>query len=215
MWEWGHLLASDARLGGGRGLQEADPQGACASPARGSGGHGASYRRQRFGARRFGGAHTGPNPTDRGKNGCKRHLITDANGVPLAVEVTPANVVDGAMAIELLDIIPPIAGCVGRPIRKPLAYQGDRGYGWQSNIDEVERRGIVSELARPSDDTHGSGLGVTRWVVEAALSWFNNFRRLRICYERTKESFQALHDLAAALICWNKLVNAGFVDDCF
>lgn len=30
-----------------------------------------------------GGPHTGPNPTDRGKLGSKRHLITDRQGIPL------------------------------------------------------------------------------------------------------------------------------------
>ena len=33
----------------------------------------------------LGGAKTGPNPTDRGKNGSKRHLISDCKGIPLAV----------------------------------------------------------------------------------------------------------------------------------
>ena len=50
-----------------------------------------------------GGHHTGPNPTDRAKRGCKRHLITDSNGTPLTVKTTAANVPDGALAIELLD----------------------------------------------------------------------------------------------------------------
>ena len=44
----------------------------------------------------FGGARTGPNPTDRGKNGSKRHLITDGYGTPLAIEHTGANVHDSA-----------------------------------------------------------------------------------------------------------------------
>ena len=128
--------------------------------------------------------------------------------MPLAVEVSAANVPDGKMAIPMLDAVPPIAGVVGRPRSKPARYQGDRGYGWQENIDEVESRGIICELARPTDSSHGSGLGVTRWVVEVSLAWFNNFRRLRVCYERTKVSLQALHDLAALLICWNKLAAA-------
>jgi hypothetical protein len=45
-----------------------------------------------------------------------------------------------------------------------------------------------------------------RWVVEAAMAWFDNFRRLRVCYERTLASWQALHDFAAATICLKKLV---------
>src|SRR5215218_6074676 len=35
-----------------------------------------------------GGQETGPNPTDRGRAGSKRHLITDAKGVPLALRLT-------------------------------------------------------------------------------------------------------------------------------
>jgi len=33
----------------------------------------------------------GSNPTDRGKNGSKRHLLVDAHGVPLSIVVTGAN----------------------------------------------------------------------------------------------------------------------------
>jgi putative transposase len=35
-----------------------------------------------------GGDATGPNPTDRGKSGVKRHILTDGRGVPLAAEIT-------------------------------------------------------------------------------------------------------------------------------
>jgi len=38
-----------------------------------------------------GGAPTGPNPTDRAKHGSKRHLICDAQGVPLAVRLLAAT----------------------------------------------------------------------------------------------------------------------------
>ena len=57
----------------------------------------------------------------------------------------------------------------------------------------------------PRGSPHGSGLGRVRWVAEAAMAWFANFRRLRVCYERTPGSWRALHDFAAALICLKKL----------
>ena len=38
-----------------------------------------------------GGDKTGPNPTDRGRFGTKRRLITDRNGLPLAFVLTGAN----------------------------------------------------------------------------------------------------------------------------
>src|SRR5712692_2802523 len=39
-----------------------------------------------------GGENTGPNPTDRSKSGSKHHVLTDAQGIPLNVTVTAANV---------------------------------------------------------------------------------------------------------------------------
>ena len=38
-----------------------------------------------------GGSATGPNPTDRGKPGTKRHLVVDANGTPLGLTLTGAG----------------------------------------------------------------------------------------------------------------------------
>jgi len=131
-------------------------------------------------------------------------VIVDGKGVPLAVKVTPANVPDGKMAIRLLDAIPAVAGVLGRPRRRPKKYLGDRGYGWQENIDETRARKVKPMLARPMDGTHGSGLGVFRVVVEHAMSWFNQFRRLRSCYERTAEILQGFHDLAASLLVFKR-----------
>ena len=37
---------------------------------------------------------TGPNPTDRGKLGTKRHVLTDGQGIPLSVVITAANTHD-------------------------------------------------------------------------------------------------------------------------
>jgi len=39
----------------------------------------------------FGGAASGPNPTDRTKQGTKRSLLTDGAGIPLAVAIDGAN----------------------------------------------------------------------------------------------------------------------------
>src|SRR3972149_5322888 len=68
---------------------------------------------QRLGAGGFGGAQVGPNPTDRRKNGSKHHIITDANGIPLATILTGANRNHVTQLLPLVDAIPPIAGRVG------------------------------------------------------------------------------------------------------
>jgi transposase len=163
--------------------------------------------RQCINASCFWGVHTGPNPTDRRKKGSKRHVITDARGVPLVVQIGPANEPDGKRALKMLDQIPAVAGRRGRPRRKPTIFQGDAAYGTAAIIEQVRQRRIQPLLALYGHQKrqHGSGLGRTRYVVERTLSWFGNFRRIKLCYERTASHLQAFHELAAALICFKKL----------
>src|SRR5215204_6239283 len=75
-----------------------------------------------------GGAKTGPNPTDRAKQGSKRHLICDGRGVPLAIRLSGANLHDSQVALPLVDAIPPLQGGRGRPRCRPGSVVGDRAY---------------------------------------------------------------------------------------
>ena len=152
----------------------------------------------------FAGEHTGPNPTDRSKNGCKRHLICDAKGTPLVIQTGPANQRDEEMVKPMLDEFPHLKDRHGKIRTKPKAMQGDRGYGFVWIIKMLVRMLITSLLA-PRGSPHGSGLGKTRYVVERTLSWFSNYRRLKLCYERTGQHFRAFHVLAACDICCKRL----------
>jgi transposase len=137
------------------------------------------------------GAQTGPNLIDRGKPGSKHHVITDARGVPLATAVIAANCHDVTQLLPLVDTIPPIAGKPGHPRCRPDKVQGDRGYDSDPHRRELRRRGIKPILAKRRTP-HGSGLGVFRWFVERTLSWYHQFRRLRVRYERIPEIHEAL-----------------------
>ena len=46
----------------------------------------------------MGGKKTGPNPTDRGKSGAKRSVLTDGHGVPVGVAIDGANRPDFTIA---------------------------------------------------------------------------------------------------------------------
>jgi len=74
-------------------------------------------------------------------------------------------------------------------------------------LDGVRERGVIPLIPKISSKVHGSGLGKFRYVVERTLAWFGHNRRLKLCYERTGKHLQALHDLAAAFICANRLVS--------
>lgn len=132
-------------------------------------------------------------------------MLTDAEGVPLVVQTTPANVNDETQLPALLDSMPAVQGPRGRPRRKPGSIFGDRAYGTAEMIALVITLGIFSFLAPRADDTHGSGLGFFRYVVERTLANFSQFRRLKMCYERRGEHFQAFHDLAACCLIVTRL----------
>jgi transposase len=131
-------------------------------------------------------------------------VLTDSQGLPLVIRTTPANTRDDAMAETMVLSMRPVQGARGRPRTRPAILQGDAGYG--STALMVRSLGIeplLASLGRGRE--HGSGLGRTRYVVERILSWFGNFRRLKLCYEKTGAHFQAFHHLAAALICYKRI----------
>ena len=75
---------------------------------------------------RWGGKKVGPNPTDRGKSGTKRSLLTEATGIPIGLAVEGANRVDFKMVAETLLSIP-----IERPKPSEQETQGmcmDKGY---------------------------------------------------------------------------------------
>jgi transposase len=155
--------------------------------------------------RRFWGAKTGPNPTDRGKAGSKRHLITDQNGTPLAIAHTGANVHDSQMAMPLVQSIPAIKQPRGRPRRRPDTLLADAAYHAKVKIFRPLRAlGIIPVIAERKRE-HGSGLGQYRYVIEACFDWLFNWRRLRVRYEKRPDIHDGFLALACAMICWKKL----------
>jgi transposase len=131
-------------------------------------------------------------------------VISDANGLPLAVRLTAANVNDVTQLQPLVEAIPPIRGKRGRPRCRPQSVQGDRGYDSAELRRWLRARHIQPLLARRSTP-HGSGLGKTRWVIERTLSWLHQFRRLRVRWERREDIHYAFLVLGCVQICWNAL----------
>jgi transposase len=204
LWLWNELLATTARL--------AEVWYLAIGPFRFAGLAGAlrtnrlvtGNRGRQFGPGSFWGHQTGPNPADRAKLGSKRHLICDGRGIPLVLQLTGANRNDSQQALALVDAIPLLQGKRGRPRRRPDCVLGDRGYDAVAIRRGLRERGIVPFLAMRNTE-HGSGLGRWRWVVERTFAWLNQFRRLRVRYEKRADLHEAFLCLGCALICWNFL----------
>jgi transposase len=152
-------------------------------------------------ARQKGGEAVGPNPTDRGKPGSKHHLLTDRNGVPLAVVLTAANIHDSKVFEELVDAVEPIKRPGrGRPRKRPEKLHADKAYDFPRCRGVLRCRGIKSRIARRGKDT-SERLGRHRWVVERTLAWLARYRRLLVRHERRADIHEAFLHLACVLVC--------------
>ncbi|MFJ9130363.1 IS5 family transposase [Streptomyces sp. NPDC102340] len=145
------------------------------------------------------GPKSGPSPVDRARPGSKHHVLTDGQGIPLTVSLTGGNRNDVTQLLPLLDKVPPVAGTVGRPHKRPDLLFADRGYDHDIYRRRVRQRGIrpvIAERGQP----HGTGLGTFRYVVERTIAWLHGFRHLRIRWERRDDIHEAFLGLAVCLI---------------
>ena len=162
----------------------------------------------------LGGGQTGPNPTDRGKCGTKRHVLTDRRGVPLAVTLSGAQEVDKRGLVPTLE-----AQSVRRPPRhrrlptRLFHFAADKSYDDPHVRQTLRRRGYVVHIAHKRQRGEpvtepvqkGRRHPARRWVVERTNSWHNRFRSLKLRWERKPENYLALVQFACVLIIFRFL----------
>jgi transposase len=157
----------------------------------------------------LGGSETGSNPTDRGKQGAKLHLLVDQEGLPLALHITGANEHDKWSADDLI-----ISIVVKRPKKKKQHLCADKGYDYDDVHEFVEqqryiahikhrrRRGepLVEDCPIPGETRYPA----RRWVVERTLSWLTKRRSIRVRWCKKFENWKALIQFACAHILFNR-----------
>lgn len=152
----------------------------------------------------FGLKKTGANPTDRGKQGVKRSLLTDASGIPLAV------VIDGANRHDMKLVGTTLASIMAKRPRatraKPQGLCLDKGYDFDEVRDIVGEFGFTAHIRARGEEAQAireeAGFKARRWVVERTHSWMNRFRRILIRWEKLPETFIAMLHLACGIITW-------------
>jgi putative transposase len=152
----------------------------------------------------LGGGKTGPNPTDRGKRGVKRSLLTDGDGVPLGVAVDGANRNDFKMAQATLES-PPIP----RPeptLERPQGLCLDKGYDYEEVRDLLFELGYTAHIRARGKEAQAiqrdASYRSRRWVVERTHSWLNRFRRILIRWEKKPQNYLAMLHLAYAPVTY-------------
>ncbi len=121
----------------------------------------------------------GPRGFDAGKRiyGRKRHIVTDTNGLLLAVHVHPANVQDCHGAVPLLER-------VRRRFPKLRHVFADRIYRGNQLVTTLSHCGPWTiEIVERPEGVKGFQLLPRRWVVERTFAWFGRCRRLAKDFE--------------------------------
>jgi hypothetical protein len=120
----------------------------------------------------LGGKKVGKNPTDRGKTGTKRRVLTDGGGVPIDLAVEGANCNDFKMTRETIESIP-----VKRPQPTPNTPQGmglDKGYDDEEVCALLAEFGFTAHIRARVEEAKAlkqeTGVGARRWVVEMIQS---------------------------------------------
>jgi transposase len=121
----------------------------------------------------------GPRGFDPGKrvHGRKRHIVTDTNGLLLAVHVHPANVQDVHGAVPLLER-------VRDRFPKLQHVFADRVYRGKQLVGALSHCGPWTiEIVQRPPGVKGFQLLPRRWVVERTFAWFGRCRRLSRDFE--------------------------------
>ena len=138
-----------------------------------------------------------------GKKGTKRSLLVDGRGAPLSLIVAGANRHDVKLLGLTLDAI-----VIQRPkptARRPQNLCVDKGYAGKPAEKQMRDRGYIPHVpvkGAPKAKRYPTRGKARRWVVERTHSWMNNFRKLRVRYEKKAANFEGLLHLAIAIICW-------------
>jgi len=145
----------------------------------------------------------GPRGFDAGKkiNGRKRHLVTDTQGLPLALVVHAADVQDrDGLAL------------VCARIRRRFPWLGhlfaDGGYQGAVAATAAARERLTLEIVKRPPATQGFAVLPRRWAIERSFAWLSRNRRLAKDFERRLEASTAMVVLAIIQLLLRRLANA-------
>jgi putative transposase len=151
------------------------------------------------------GKKTGPNPTDRGKSGVKRSLLTEGHGVPIGLTI------EGAHRHDMKLVRPTIQSIIiiERPEPTETQPQGmclDNGYDYEEVRDILREFGFTAHIRPRGEEAKAikrqAGFKARRWVVKRAHSWLNRFRRLLVRWDKKPENYLAFLHFACGLIAF-------------
>jgi transposase len=143
-----------------------------------------------------------PSCFDRGIDGGKKirgvkiHVAVDKYGVPLAIDVSPANQHDTK------GIVPVLHSLADGGFQGPAL--GDLGYRGERLAKAGETLGITVEAIARGRDGRFVPAGIC-WVVERSFAWLSRYRQLNTIFERSTDHLVAFVAIAFISILARRL----------
>jgi putative transposase len=129
-------------------------------------------------------------------------VLTEGQGIPIAVVVAGANRHDMKLLAATLDVV-----VVERPEPTAEAPQHvclDKGYDDDECRQVAEQHEYIPHIRSRGEEQREKreipGYRPRRWVVEVCHSWLNRFRKLLVRFEKKLETHLALLQFACAYI---------------
>ena len=143
--------------------------------------------------------------------GIKLSAITDKNGLPIAVFVSPANYHDSSLYMPTIHGIK-IKLNSGRPITRPKLINADEAYDSEEIRSYNRNNGIISNIPVNKRNRKNPKKGrpfrlnkedyAGRSAIERFFSWIEAFRKIYPRHERLEQSYLGLVMLACSLMLW-------------
>jgi hypothetical protein len=109
-------------------------------------------------------------------------VLSEAQGIPLAVAASAANVHDNQALQPLVRAIPAVRSRRGPRRRRPGKPRGDKACHSAEAIAWLRGHGIASRIARPGIES-AERLGRHRWKIERSIAWLFGYRRFTVRYD--------------------------------
>ncbi len=153
----------------------------------------------------LGGEKTGPNPTDRGKSGMKRTVLTEGHGVPIG------RMIEGARSSRHETAAPDDREHQYRA-RRRQPRRIPMGCAWRNDTTTRRCATCFTNVALlPLFGHEEKRPRLSRWkptafarsfVVERVHAWMNRFRRLLVRWDKKPQHYLAFLHFACGLIAF-------------
>ena len=132
--------------------------------------------------------------------------LTDAGGLPIAVDATSASPHEITLVDDTLDAC--FLESVPEKVIGDKAYDSDKldkRLAKERNVEMIAPHKI-NRRKQPTQDGRTLRRYKKRWKVERLFAWLQNFRRLVVCYEHHLENFLAMVQLGCIVILLRRVL---------